>query len=150
MLIRQEQRLKVLIVSWNEKWVSSEVYAFAPMNLAFCGYLLLLACSVRKRDIMGCDNKRSPVLVLQNCSALNVLQTVLKHAVPKLKHVTKCMLHTTDLCTGVLSCAFLLLIKKSVVFRFCAVSKFTLFTLRLLLVSFKKEKKSPQTFWKLI
>lgn len=59
------------------------------------------------------------------------------------------MLYTADLCTGVLSCAFLLLIYKSVVFRFCAVIKFTLLAVWLLLVSFKKEK-NPQIFWKLI
>lgn len=45
-----------------------------------------------------------------------------------------------------LSCAFLLLINKSVVFRFCAVSKFTLFTVWLLLVSFIKENKTLRCF----
>lgn len=93
MLIRQEQRLKVLIVSWNEKWISSEVYVFAPTNLAFCGYLLLLACSVRKRSYLseqhGMWQEKKSTSGAAKLLCFGVLQTVLKHAVSKLKHVTQ-------------------------------------------------------------
>lgn len=150
MLIRQEQRLKVLIVSWNEKWVSSEVYVFAPMNLAFCGYLLLLACSVRKRSHLsergGMWQQKKSTSGVAKLLCFDVLQTVLKHAVSKLKHVTQVhAVHNKSRYRG-FALAFLLLINKSVFFKICAVSKFTLFTVWLLLVSFKREKKTLRFF----
>lgn len=109
------------------------------MNLAFCGYLLLLACSDWKRSHLpergGMRQQEKSTSCVAKLLCFDVLQSVLKHAVSKLKHVTKVhAVHNMYLCTEVLSYAFLLLINKSVVSRFCAVSKITLYTVWLLLV----------------
>jgi len=109
------------------------VYAFTLMNLVLCGYLLLLACSDRKRSRLSehggmWQRKKSTSWVTQ-LLCFDVLQTVLKHAVSKLKHVIQVhAVHNIYLSTEVLSHAFLLLINKSVVSKFCAVSEITLYT----------------------
>lgn len=124
------------------------------MTLAFCGYLLLLACSDGRRSHVsecgGMWQQKKSTSCVPKLLCFDVLQTVLKHAVSKIKHVTQVhavlsiYIYVQRFCLML----FLLLINKSVVSKICAVSKITLYTVWLLLIfsgfSFKKKKKKTR------